>query len=56
MWRSALLLAAVPLALGLAACGDEGDNDGGSNAAIIETECQRWFNHINNLPCTPPAN
>jgi hypothetical protein len=27
MWRSALLLAVVPLALGLAGCGDEGDSD-----------------------------
>ena len=27
---------------------------GTSVAQIIETECQRWFNHINNLPCTPP--
>ncbi len=33
--------------------GGDGNDDGGSNAAIIETECQRWFNHINNLPCTP---
>lgn len=26
---------------------------GGTASQLIETECQRWFNHVNNLPCTP---
>ena len=31
-----------------------GSAGGGSSASeLIETECQRWFNHVNNLPCTP---